>query len=99
MTLLSPRKAAILAHSEEYAASRIQWRYRARFFTQEDETYLRFLIPEGARVLEIGCGTGDTLAALKPSYGVGVDFSAGMIGEARKAHPDLTFFVGDIEDP
>jgi SAM-dependent methyltransferase len=49
-------------------------------------------------VLELGCGTGDLLAALKPSYGVGVDFSEGMIGEARKAHPDLTFFVGDIED-
>src|SRR5262249_6442924 len=44
-------------------------------------------------------GTGDVLAALKPSFGVGVDFSAGMISEARKAHPGLTFFVGDMEDP
>ena len=38
------------------------------------------------------------LAALKPSFGVGVDFSEGMIAQARKAHPDLAFFVGDIED-
>ena len=64
----------------------------------EDLLYLKFLIPEGARVLELGCGTGDLLAALKPSFGVGVDFSAGMIAQARKAHPDLTFLVGDIED-
>jgi hypothetical protein len=49
-------------------------------------------------VLELGCGTGDLLAALKPSFGVGVDFSEAMIGEARRAHPDLSFFVGDIED-
>src|SRR5262249_44579799 len=43
--------------------------------------------------------TGDLLAALKPSFGVGVDFSAGMIAEARKTHPELTFLVGDVEDP
>src|SRR5205085_7785021 len=29
---------------------------------------------------------------------VGVDFSEGMIREARAAHPDLTFLVGDMED-
>ena len=29
----------------------------------------------GARVLELGCGTGELLADLKPSFGVGVDFS------------------------
>src|SRR5262249_18065387 len=68
------------------------------FFHEEDLRYLKFLIPEGARVLELGCGTGDLLAALKPSFGVGVDFSAGMIAQARQAHPGLTFFVGDIED-
>ena len=74
------------------------WLARGAFFHGEDLLYLKFLIPEGARVLELGCGTGDLLAALKPSFGVGVDFSAGMIAQARKAHPDLTFVVGDIED-
>jgi SAM-dependent methyltransferase len=98
MTVLSSRKTAIFDHAETYAASREQWRERARFFHREDETYLRFLIPEGARVLEIGCGTGDTLAALKPSHGVGVDFSPAMIAQAQKLHPELTFRVGDAED-
>src|SRR5207302_1365579 len=41
---------------------------------------------------------GDLLAALEPSFGVGVDFSEGMIAQARKAHPALTFIAGDIED-
>ncbi len=99
MTSLSGRKAAIFAHSEKFAGSREEWRARGRFFHNEDEAYLRFLIPEGARVLEIGCGTGDTLAALKPSYGVGVDFSPAMVDVARRLHPDLTFHVGDAEDP
>ena len=88
----------LLAHSEKHAASRREWRGKSSFFHREDEKYLRFLIPAGARVLEIGCGTGDTLAALEPSYGVGVDFSPGMIAQAQRLHPELTFKVGDAED-
>jgi len=99
MTVLSGRKAAIFEHAEKFAASREDWRHRGGFFHKEDEAYLRFLIPEGARVLEIGCGTGDTLAALKPSHGVGLDFSPAMIEQARRLHPDLQFVVGDAEDP
>jgi SAM-dependent methyltransferase len=95
----TPRKAAILAHSEKYAGSRAELRKRAAFFHGEDEAYLRFLIPRGARVLDIGCGIGDTLAALQPSLGVGVDFSPAMIDVARKNHPNLQFHVGDVEDP
>lgn len=99
MTVPFSRKTAILAHSERFAATRAAWRERAGFFHGEDEAYLRFLIPAGARVLEIGCGTGDTLAALKPSHGVGVDLSPAMVAQARARHPDLTFVVGDAEDP
>jgi SAM-dependent methyltransferase len=93
------RKSAILAHSEKCAASRSKLRKRAAFFHSEDEAYLRFLIPPGARVLDIGCGIGDTLAALQPSLGIGVDFSPAMIDVARKNHPNLQFFVGDAENP
>jgi SAM-dependent methyltransferase len=95
----TPRKQAILAHSEKYAASRSEVRRRAAFFHGEDEAYLRFLIPSGARVLEIGCGIGDTLAALQPSFGVGIDISPGMIDVARGRHPGLQFHIGDAEDP
>jgi SAM-dependent methyltransferase len=57
--------------------------------------YFSFLIPPGARVLEIGCGLGDLLAAVKPAYGVGIDFSPAMIELARMRHPALTFHVAD----
>ena len=96
---LSARKQAIRRLADANAPERRTWLARGAFFHDEDLLYLKFLIPEGARVLELGCGTGDLLAALKPSFGVGVDFSAGMIAQARQAHPGLTFFVGDIEDP
>lgn len=50
------------------------------------------------RVLELGCGTGDLLAQLKPSYGVGVDLSPKMIEIAKRNHRDLDFVVADAED-
>jgi len=95
---MSARKEAIRRHIDANASKRPQWKERAAFFHEEDLRYLEFLIPEGARVLELGCGTGDLLAGLRPSLGVGIDFSAEMIAQARKAHPDLTFVVADIED-
>jgi SAM-dependent methyltransferase len=96
---LSARKEAMRRLADASAPERAKWLERAAFFHAEELRYLKFLVGPGARVLELGCGTGDLLAALEPSFGVGVDFSAGMIAEARKAHPDLTFFVGDVEDP
>jgi SAM-dependent methyltransferase len=58
-------------------------------------SYYAFLIPPGARVLELGCGTGDLLAATRPVRGLGVDFSPAMIDLARPAHPGLAFEVAD----
>ena len=93
------RKAAVLDHSERAAPQREFFRQRAAFFHEEDLRYLKFLIPEGLRILEIGCATGSVLAALRPSFGLGVDISPAMIAEAKRLHPGLEFTVGDIEDP
>jgi SAM-dependent methyltransferase len=95
----SRRKQRIRENADREAPQRARWRRRARYFHEEDNRYLRYLIPPGASVLELGCGIGDTLAALSPGRGVGVDFSSGMIDIARERHPGLEFHVGDIEDP
>ena len=57
-----------------------------------------FLIPPGQRVLELGCGEGDLIAALKPSTGVGVDFSPEMIARARNRHPEIEFLLQDVHE-
>lgn len=95
---LSPRKQAIRDHADRVAAQRAGWIARNAFFYEENYRYLRFLVPEGLRVLELGCGSGDLLAALKPAQGVGIDLSPASVAEARRAHPDYAFHVGDIED-
>jgi len=53
--------------------------------------YFAFLVPPGLRVLEVGCGIGDLLAAVKPAKGVGIDFSPKSIELAKARHPDLEF--------
>src|SRR5262249_55005423 len=54
-------------------------------------------VPPGLRVLDLGCGTGRLLKELRPSYGVGVDFSPKMVEIARREHPEFNFYMGDIE--
>lgn len=72
-----------------------------RYFHEYLARVLRARIPAGQRVLDVGCGAGDLLAALQPSRGVGVDLSGTVIATARQAHPDatLTFHQGDGADP
>jgi len=60
--------------------------------------YYKFLVPSGKRVLELGCGLGDLLAALEPSFGVGVDFSGRMIERASKKYPHLSFIKADAHE-
>ncbi|MDZ7832237.1 MAG: glycosyltransferase [Desulfobacterales bacterium] len=57
--------------------------------------YFRHMVPEGRRVLEIGCGHGDLLAAMAPAFGAGVDFSEKMLETARQKYPDLCFIQAD----
>ena len=90
--------ASVRAHWDAVAPARGRWRARARVYHAELERFLRFLIPSDARVLEIGCGTGDLLAAVAPpGRGLGVDFSEAMIRQARASHPGHRFVVADAE--
>ena len=69
---------------------RIRSYYRRRL----EEIY-RFLIPPGMRVLELGCGQGDLLASLQPSYGAGIDLSDRMIDRAQVRHSRYRFVQAD----
>jgi len=92
------RVATILKWSEKTIPERHKWIRRNSYFHRVDRDYLRFLIPQNLRILEFGCATGDVLAALSPSLGIGVDISPKAIRLASNAHPEIEFLVGDIED-
>ena len=57
-----------------------------------------FIIPSESRILELGCGRGELLAALAPSFGVGIDFSPTAIRQAREKHPNLQFIEMNAEE-
>jgi SAM-dependent methyltransferase len=84
-------------HHEGIARARVARRYYYDALTR----LLQVRVPPGARVLDVGCGAGHALAALEPSFGVGIDVSARAVAEARRRHAGkpLHFFEGDGSDP
>ena len=73
------------------------WRQRHHLYYDEQTAVLRRFVPAGLKVLEVGCGTGHTLAALSPRVGVGVDLSPEMVARARRNFPALRFVEGNAE--
>jgi 2-polyprenyl-3-methyl-5-hydroxy-6-metoxy-1,4-benzoquinol methylase len=80
---------------ENTAKYRDKWKRRNRFYHRTIEKQYAFIIPEGSVVLELGCSTGDLLHAVKPSRGIGVDFSETAIEIARNKYPHLEFHLAD----
>ncbi|MDH5680434.1 MAG: bifunctional class I SAM-dependent methyltransferase/glycosyltransferase family 2 protein [Spirochaetota bacterium] len=67
------------------------WKKRASYYYEQLLSILKFLIPRDARLIEIGCGTGDLLKAIPSKHCVGVDMSTGMLDKAREKYPDIPF--------
>ncbi len=94
----SRRKKMLQEQAEKLAYARDSWASRHPYYYEEEWRYLRFLVPPGKRVLDLGCGNGNLLNALQPSEGVGIDFSATKISRAKGAHPHLQFICADVEN-
>jgi SAM-dependent methyltransferase len=84
-------------HHESIERSRRRHRYYYDYLTR----VLRVRVPEGQRVLDLGCGAGDLLAALRPSEGVGVDVSRPAVRAATERYGagGLRFLEGDLACP
>jgi SAM-dependent methyltransferase len=75
------------------------------FFVQVKADYLRDLArrslgdPKSLRVLDVGCGTGETDTFLADDFAAleGVDVSEGVIATARERNPRLAYSVYDGE--
>src|SRR5436190_14642205 len=70
----------------------------ARHYHELLHRFYRFLVPPKLRVLELGCSSGELLAAVEPARGVGVDFSPAILKQARERHPRLAFHLADVDE-
>ena len=95
----SKYRADRTAHWDRVAALKNDPERVGAFYQQLLEHYYGMIVQPGLRVLELGCGGGDLLAALKPSFGVGVDFSSEMLTIARSRHPECQFVQADVHEP
>jgi ubiquinone/menaquinone biosynthesis C-methylase UbiE len=91
-------RAARIAHWDEVARKLDHWTGWGGAYHERLQAVSGFLVPPGQRVLELGCGRGDLLAAVQPSFGLGVDFSPEMIQRARRRHPHLSFIEADAHE-
>ncbi len=85
------------AFFDSLAADRDEWIARNGYYHELLLRYFRFAIPEGSRVVEMGCGTGHLLAGLKPAEGLGIDWSPAMLQVARERRPHLAFVEADVQ--
>lgn len=67
------------------------WRSRNRFYHERVKELVTGAVVPGQRVLDIGAGTGDVLAATAPSAGVGLNVADRLTQLAREKYPDLEF--------
>ncbi len=83
---------------EKYALDPGRWKSTRAFYRERLREIYRFLIPAGQSVLELGSGTGELLACLEPSRGVGIDACAAMVDKSRKTYPkpNLEFRQADV---
>lgn len=70
----------------------------ARDFLDEDlRATLRRWIPADASVVEVGCCTGDLIAALPNRERVGIAPLTDLAAQAQRRHPEVTFEVAKVE--
>lgn len=84
-------KGSVEKHFDNLASSYDSYKVRQKYYYDYLKTFLSSLIPKGSEVLEVGCGTGDLIAHLKPKKGFGYDISSKMIDIAKTKHKSVDF--------
>ena len=90
---LQRRVDEVRAHYDRLSASRAEYIAKNPYYFNQVFDLLRFIIPPGKRVLQVGCLTPDFLHAVAPSYGVGIDLSPKLVELASRRFSDLNFLV------
>jgi ubiquinone/menaquinone biosynthesis C-methylase UbiE len=93
-------KRAEIAFFDRHAAADDYDVFTAEASARLVDAFVRLsALPRGARVIDLGCGSGAfTHLLARAGYDcVGLDISAKLLELGRRKYPDLSFLAGDIE--
>jgi hypothetical protein len=90
---LDQRRRRTQDHLAKIAPRRESWIKHNRYYYELLGRLLRFLVEPQKNVLSVRWGTGNLLAAVKPSDGKGVDICAAIVEIAQQRNPSLNFAV------
>jgi len=92
------KKESVADHFDEIAPNYDNWKKKNSYYYGTLKAFVSRIIPDGSKVLEVGCGTGEILASTQPDRGVGIDISKKMVKLACEKFPQHTFIHSPIED-
>ncbi len=83
---------------ENAATDYPKYRKKFNYYWKDIISYCNYFIDKTDTILEIGCGTGDTLAQINGSKKTGIDFSTKMIEQAKLNYKSIDFRVSEAEN-
>ncbi|WP_430815736.1 glycosyltransferase [Carboxylicivirga sp. RSCT41] len=86
------------AYFESRAGNWIKYRKRRSYYWDSITRYCNYYIHKDSSVLEIGCGSGELLAAVKGKNKTGIDFCEPIINQAKVQFPDIRFELMEAEN-
>ncbi len=92
------RKKEFFDFFEKWATTYSEYKNRYSYYWRDITKYCNYFLNNECSILEIGCGTGETLANLNGTRKVGIDFSPAMIFEAQKLYPEIEFHTMEAEN-
>jgi len=98
MNRLADHNDRIRTHFEQLAETYPKIKRRNRYYNDYLIRWCQAMLPPDRKVLEVGCGRGDVLAAVRPREGFGIDLSAAMVERAAAGHPGLRFAQQAVEN-
>lgn len=82
-----------IKYFDALSESRIRQRKAKGYYWNDITRYCDYFVQEDTSVLEIGCGTGELLQGIRAKRKTGIDFSEGMIAQAKRQFPELRLQV------
>ncbi|MCU4163262.1 glycosyltransferase [Carboxylicivirga caseinilyticus] len=87
-----------IKYFESRADNWVKYRKRRSYYWDSITRYCNYFIHEDSSVLEVGCGSGELLAAINGKEKVGIDFCKPILDQAKEQFPDIRFELMEAEN-